>query len=163
MTKAAPTPTPATDATPRESRRTVRQFILSGQFLPYLFFGAMGIAVLSVIGSIVFKAVHNDGLLPPPDTLDRYECTSGTTPFSFYYRHGLDRVQIKSQAGVLDGTVQQNQLDWGSFSDDATQLGFRPPKAITFEDAKSIRVNGTGTPEAVCVNTVQLSGRFRSN
>ena len=123
----------------------------------------MGVAVIGVIGSIVFNAVHNHGLLPPPDTLDRYECTSGTTPFSFYYRHGLDRVQIKSQAGVLDGTVQQNQLDWGSFSDDATQLGFRPPKAITFEDAKSIRVNGTGTPEAVCVNTVQLNGRFRSN
>ena len=125
------------------------------------FFGAIGLAVVGVVGSIAINAYRNNGLIPPPSTLSRYECSGANVTFDFFYLHGTDRVKIKSKAGLLEGTVRQNQLDWGSFSTDPTQLGFMPPAAITFEDFKGLRMGGAGLPaEIACSNTtVSESGR----
>jgi len=140
----------------------VKRFILSGQFLPYLFFTVVGGAVLLVVGSITLNAVRNHGLLPPPTTLDRYECSGAKGAFSLYYLHGSDRVRIRSQEGVLEGTVQQNQLDWAAFAADRTMLGFAPPSEITFEDTNSLRINGTDLSNVLCTNTVRHSGHRRA-
>lgn len=131
------------------------------QLLAYGFFGAIGVAVLFVVGSIAINAFKNKGLIPPPGTLSRYDCAMGDTRFDFFYLHGTDRVKIKSKAGILEGTVSQNQFNWGSFGNDATQLGFLPPAAITFEDAKGLRMGGAGiATEMVCTNSVAAdSGR----
>ena len=131
------------------------------EVLAYGFFGAIGVAVVLVVGSIAINAFKNKGLIPPPGTLSRYECSMGNTSFDFFYLHGTDRVKIKSKAGILEGTVSQNQFNWGSFGNDATQLGFLPPAAITFEDAKNLRMGGAGiATEMVCTNTAAAdSGR----
>lgn len=131
------------------------------EVLAYGFYGAIGVAVVLVVGSIAINAFKNKGLIPPPGTLSRYECSMGSTSFDFFYLHGTDRVKIKSKAGILEGTVSQNQFNWGSFGNDATQLGFLPPAAITFEDAKNLRMGGAGiATEMVCTNTAAAdSGR----
>ena len=131
------------------------------ELVAYAFFGAIGIAVVGVIGSIAYNAFKNQGFIPPPGTLARYECTMGETPFEFFYLHGTDRVKLKSKVGILEGTVSQNQFNWGSFGNDATQLGFMPPAAITFEDAKGLRMAGAGNAsEMVCTSTAAAdSGR----
>jgi hypothetical protein len=126
------------------------------------FFGVIGLAVVGVVGSIAFNAYRNNGLIPPPSTLSRYACSGGNVAFEFFYLHGTDRVKIKSKAGLLEGKVRQNQLDWGSFSNDPTQLGFIPPAAITFEDSKGLRMGGSGMPaEIACTNTAVVDGGRR--
>lgn len=131
------------------------------ELLAYGFFGAIGLAVIGVVGSIAFNAFKNNGLIPPPSTLSRYECMVGSTSFEFFYLHGTDRVKLKSQSGILEGTVNQNQLNWGSFANDSTQVGFMPPAAITYQDAKGLRMGGSRiASEMVCTNTVAAdSGR----
>jgi hypothetical protein len=131
------------------------------ELVAYAFFGAIGIAIVGVVGSIAFNAIKNQGFIPPPGTLKRFECSVGGTPFDFFYLHGTDRVKIKSKVGILEGTVSQNQFNWGSFGNDATQLGFMPPAAITFEDARGLRMGGAGiATEMVCNATAAAdSGR----
>jgi hypothetical protein len=144
-----------------QSPHTIRNFIFSGRFVLIAFFSAMGVAVVLVIGSIIINAVKNEGLIPPPNTLDVYECTGSLTPFSFYYLHGTERVKIKSAAGILEGTVHQNRFDWASFSGDSTMLGFLPPTEITFEDAKTLRITGPGYPEVRCAIATAHSSHRR--
>jgi len=131
------------------------------ELVAYAFFGSIGVAIVGVVGSIAFNAFKNQGFIPPPGTLARFECKTGEVPFEFFYLHGTDRVKLKSKSGILEGTVSQNQFNWGSFANDATQLGFLPPAAITFEDAKGLRMAGAGiAAEMVCVSTVAAdSGR----
>lgn len=132
-----------------------------GQLGLQLFIAAIGVLVVTVIGSIVVNAVKNHGLLPAPSALDRYDCTAGSLSFSFYYLHGTQRVAIQSKIGSMQGTVSQNWLDWHKFNQERTLLGFVPPAEIAFEDARALRLNGPGFPEARCVNTVDTAGRRR--
>lgn len=127
-----------------------RNFVLTGRFLPYLFFSIAALAVVAVIGSIVVKAVKNHGLMPLPDTPDTYLCEGLGTAFSVTYLHGSDRVQLQAPSGVLKGGVYNNRFDWINFTGDATQLGFLPPTEITYEDSKSLRISGPGYTDLVC-------------
>lgn len=161
MNKTDPTIVPAPQAGAIQSQFSMRRFILTGQFLPSLFFSAIGVAILVVIGSIAIKAVKNHGLIPPPNTLDRYECTGSSAPFSLYYLHGTERVKIKSQMGLLEGTLSQNQFDWVGFSGDPALLGFPLPNEITFENATSLRIKSPGSSEISCLSTVDVSDRRR--
>lgn len=124
----------------------------------------MGSIVVSVVGYIGINAIKNHGFLPPPHTLDRYECAWPQAPFSFYYLHGTERVEIRSKAGAMQGTINsQNWFDWRNFAQDRTLLGFAPPIEITFEAANSLRMSGPDFSEVTCVNTVDTSGRKRSS
>lgn len=122
------------------------------------FFTAIGIAVVFVIGSIVLKAVHDHGFIPPPDTADTYKCSSGSSSFTLLYSHGSDHVHIRSESGVLDGTVNQNRIEWLNFTNDVTQLGFLPPTTITFEDKGSIHVSALNGQETQCAIAAPHSG-----
>lgn len=162
MNKADPTLVPTLQAGAIQSQFSMKRFILTGQFLPYLFFSAIGVAILVVIGSIAIRSVKNHGLIPPPSTLDRYECTGSSAPFSLYYLHGTERVKIQSQLAILEGTLHQNQFDWASSSENSMPLGFLPPTEITFENATSLRIKRPGASEISCSSTVDQSGRRRA-
>jgi len=158
--------TSKTEVTPNvtsiQKRFNLKDFIVTGEFLPYLVLPAIGVAIIVVIGSIAFNAIRNHGLIPPPNTLDQYECSSANGPFEFYYLHGTERVKIKSTQGILEGTVHQNQFDWASFALDSTQLGFLPPTEISFEDSASLRLIGPGTNESVCAILAKHVGERRA-
>lgn len=124
---------------------------LNGPVFLTLFFAAIGLAVVWVIASIIVNAVHNDGLIPPPDTLARYACSGPMGAFSFYYLHGTDRVKIRSAQGAMEGTVRQNILDWSHMAKETSVLGFLPPTGIAFEDAGSMRLSGSEQQEMRCV------------
>jgi hypothetical protein len=130
------------------------RFVLRVEFIPYVVFTVIGIAVLYVAGSIALGVLHNGSLIPPPTKLARYDCSGPTGGFSILYLHGTDRVQIKSASGLLDGTVSQNQFDWNGFANDRNVLGFAPPAEIVFEDSKSLRISGPDLKSVVCTNTV---------
>ncbi|MEO7105680.1 MAG: hypothetical protein ABIZ09_04840 [Rhodoferax sp.] len=125
------------------------------------FFTVMGVSIVFVIGSIVLKAVHDHGLIPPPETSDTYTCGSGISRFTLRYSHGSDRVQIRSESGVLDGIVNQNRIEWLNFTNDVTQLGFLPPTNISFEDKGSIHVSSLDSHESLCAISAQHSGHRR--
>lgn len=113
----------------------------------YLLISILSLPVLGVIGSIVYN-----GVMPPPNQLIRYECPGYTGPFSFYYRHGKENVQIRSNSGRMDGVVHYGKIDWINFSGDTAVLGFTPPQEITYDDAKSIRINGGSFLQINCAN-----------
>lgn len=161
MNRVDPNLNPTSITAEIQRRHTVRSFILSGAFLPYVVLSSIGMAVLVVVGSIAINAIKNHGLIPPPNTLDRYECNGVKGPFTFYYLHGTERVKIKSIEGILEGTVYNNQFDWASFSNDSTQLGFLPPSAISFEDATTLRIKGPGPVEVDCPIVTKHVGERR--
>ena len=125
------------------------------EFIPYVVLGAIGMAVLYVVGNILIGALHNGGLIPPPTKLDRYECVAPAGSFSMHYLHGTGRVQIKSPSGSLDGSVSQNQFDWSGFANDRNVLGFAPPAEVVFEDATSLRISGPDWKNVVCTKMVE--------
>lgn len=132
-----------------------KRFVLRVEFIPYVVFTLIGLAIVYVVGSIAIGALRHGSLMPPPTKLSRYECGGPTGNFSILYLHGTERVQIKSASGLLDGTVSQNQFDWNGFANDRNVLGFAPPAEIVFEDSKSLRISGPDLKSVVCVNTVE--------
>ena len=141
---------------------TLARFVWRVEFIPYVIFTAIGLAVVYVLGGIGLNAVRNGSLLPPPTKLERFDCSALTGNFSLYYMHGADRVQIKTANGLLDGTVQKNRVDWQGFGNDRSMLGFAPPSEIGFEDAKTLRVSGPDLKDVVCISTADASSQRRS-
>ena len=133
--------------------------IFSGPFLPYLLVAIVATAVLSVIASMVFKGFANGGLMPKPTSLIRYECPGSAGTYSFYFRHGLERVQIRSSAGTLEGKLHDGKIDWANYSGGTALLGFSPPTEISYDDGKSIRVNGGSALQVDCAITEPPAAR----
>ncbi|MFM6993266.1 MAG: hypothetical protein ACKOWD_18755 [Rhodoferax sp.] len=138
--------------------RGLRSFVFSWRFVLVLFYSAVALVFLTVVGSIVVNAVKNHGLVPPPSTLVRYDCNSGNAPFVLLYLHGTERVKISSASGVLEGTLHNNQFDWGSFANDASQLGFLPPRAISAEDTQSLSLQAADATAMRCTRAAPASG-----
>ena len=136
----------------------LRAFVLSWRFVLILFYSAVALVFVSVVGSIVVNAFKNHGLVPPPSTLVRYDCSTGTMPFVLMYLHGTERVKISSATGVLEGTLHNNQFDWGSFGNDPSQLGFLPPQAISAEDTQSLSLQAADATAMRCARAAPASG-----
>jgi hypothetical protein len=139
-----------------------RPFFLTIRMLPAVFLSVVAIAVVVVIGSIAINAFNNHGLIPPPSQLAHYDCLGSASPFSIDYLHGTERVTLQSPSGTLDGTVHQNQFDWGRFAGDATLLGLVPPASIAFEDAHSLYLASPAYPEVKCVNHAEIGSQRRA-
>jgi hypothetical protein len=139
----------------------IRRFVLRVEFIPYVIFSIIGVAVLYVVGSILVNAISNRSLIPPPTKLERYDCTAPSGNFSIFYLHGTDRVQVKSANGIMEGTVHQNKFDWQGFADDRSLLGFAPPTEILYEDSKSMRIYGSDLQDIACSNTADASSHQR--
>ena len=140
----------------------IARFVWRVEFIPYVVFSAIGIAIVYVLGGIALNAVHNGSLIPPPTKLERYDCAAAAGNFSLYYLHGTDRVQIKTANGLLDGNVQNNRFDWQGFGNDRSLLGFAPPSEIGFEDGRTVRVSGPDLKDVVCTNTVEATAQRRA-
>ena len=108
----------------------------------YFLIALLGLPVPVVIGAIIYKSVINKGFMPQPTPLMQYECPGLQGPFYFYFRHGIETVKIQSSSGLLQGTAHYGKIKWSNFSGDTAVLGFTPPQEITWDDAKSIRLNG---------------------
>lgn len=141
---------------------SIARFVWRVEFIPYVVFTAIGVALVYVLGGIGINALHNGSFIPPPTRLQRYDCSAPAGSFSIYYLHGTDRVQIKTANGLLDGTVQQNRFDWQGFANDRTLLGFAPPSEIVFEDARTLRVAGPDLQDVACNNTAEAASQRRA-
>ena len=120
---------------------------------PYLLLSIFAVLVLAVIGSIAYRGWMNDGLMPRPSSLIRYECPGSNGSYSFYFRHGRDSVQIRSSAGMLEGRLHDGKIAWANYSGGTALLGFSPPTEVPYDDAKSIRVSGGSGLQVSCANT----------
>ena len=139
---------PASDRASVVKKRTgIFAFFFERKGVPYLLVSFLALPVLGVIGSIVYN-----GVMPMPSQLIRYECPGYSGPFSFYFRHGKDNVQIRSSSGRLEGVMHSGKIEWANFSGDTAILGFTPPMEITWDDAKSIHINGGSFSEVYCLN-----------
>lgn len=138
----APTPVPAADP-----------FARKGLFFPYVWISALGFAAVCMVSFVVVKAIANGGLMPAPSVLVRYACTGPAAPFSFYFLHGDERVQIETASGRLDGILLNGKIAWSAAAAGAPSLGMAVPTEITYDDAKSIRISGAGFPQLSCAST----------
>ena len=122
-----------------------------------LFFliGILALPVPVVIGAIIYKSVLNKGLMPPPTQLIRYECPGLQGSFYFYFRHGIETVKIQSSSGLLQGIAHYGKIHWSNFSGDTAVLGFTPPQEITWDDAKSVRLNGGSFSQINCAKKME--------
>jgi hypothetical protein len=141
---------------------SIARFVWRVEFIPYVVFTVIGLALVYVLGGIGMNALHNGSFIPPPTRLQRYDCSAPAGSFSIYYLHGTDRVQIKTANGLLDGTVQQNRFDWQGFANDRTLLGFAPPSEIVFEDARTLRLAGPDLQDVACSNTADAVSQRRA-
>ena len=153
MTQSTPPGADATPSAPAHARGGWRSALWRWRTVLVLFYGAIAVVFVGFAGSIIKNAIQNHGLVPPPSTPARYECTGANVPFVFLYLHGTERVKISSPTGVLEGTLHNNQLDWGSFGSDASQLGFVPPTEISAEDAQSLTLQGPGAFTMPCIRS----------
>ncbi len=127
--------------------------------LRYVLMTAFAVPVLAVIGSIAYQAWLNGSLMPRPSSLIRYECPGSNGSYSFYFRHGSDRVQIRSNAGTLEGKQRDGKIEWLNFAGGTALLGFTPPTEISYDDARSIRVSGGSSLQVECAITEQPAAR----
>ena len=130
-----------------QTQQAAPQVLTTPAFFPrkiavYALIALLGLPVPVVVGSIIYKSVTNKGLMPAPTQLMQYECPGAQGAFYFYFRHGVDQVQIQSTAGLVNGKLHFGKISWLNFSGDTAVLGFTPPQEITYDDAKSIRING---------------------
>jgi hypothetical protein len=146
----------------QDKNPTGKPFFLTLRIVPAVFLSVVAVAVVVVIGSIAINAFNNQGLIPPPSQLARYDCQGPALSFSIDYLHGTERVTIRSPSGTLDGTVHQNQFDWGRFAGDATLLGLVPPASIAFEDAHTLYLTSPAYPEVKCVNRAEIGSQRRA-
>jgi hypothetical protein len=129
----------------------LRRFVLRVEFIPYVLFTVIGLSVLIVVGGIVAGALRNGSLMPPPSSLLRYQCEAPGQSFTLEYRHGADRVVLRTANGLLEGSVNQGQLDWKAFADDRSVLGFVPPGVLGETPSGDITLQGRDMPQARCV------------
>ncbi len=101
--------------------------IFTRKRLLYAFLSILALPVLATIGSVAYNMIINKGIMPTPSQLAKYECPGFNGSILFYYRHGKDDVQIRSNSGKLDGIIHYGKIDWYKYSGDATLLGFTPP------------------------------------
>jgi len=134
-----------------EKRNDSQASLFTRKRLLYTFISVLALPLLAVIGSVAYNMVINKGIMPAPSLLARYECPGFNGSILFYYRHGKDDVQIRSNSGKLDGIIHYGKIEWYKFSGDTTLLGFTPPDEITNDDAKSIRISGGSFKEIDCV------------
>ena len=120
----------------------------------YFLIALLGLPVPIVIGAIIYKSVTNKGFMPQPTPLMRYECPGLQGSFYFYFRHGIETVKIQSSSGLLQGTAHYGKITWSNFSGDTAVLGFTPPQEITWDDAKSIRLNGGSFLQINCAKKI---------
>ena len=127
--------------------------IVTRKRLLYAVLSILALPLLATIGSVAYNMIINKGIMPTPSQLAKYECPGFNGSILFYYRHGKDDVQIRSNSGKLDGVIHYGKIDWYKYSGDATLLGFTPPDEIINDDAKSIRISGGSFKEIDCVLT----------
>jgi hypothetical protein len=77
--------------------------------------------------------------MPPPGDLHRFVCPDQS---SIFFRHGGDAVRMSSHSGTISGVIRFDRIDWGNYAAASEVLGFLPPTGITYDDAKTVRING---------------------
>lgn len=130
-----------------------KRFVLRVEFIPYVVFTVIGASVLYVLGGIGLGLVRHGSLLPPPTKLERFTCGGPTGNFELLYQSGVERVEIRSTSGKLEGSISQNQFDWNGFGTDRNVLGFAPPAELVFEDSTSLRLSGPDLKSVACARS----------
>lgn len=146
-----PTPLPQETSPPATALRlNVKTLISSGAIVPAVLISTIALVAISMVASIVTQAVRNHGLMPRPVALDAYSCKGFSAPFQIVFRHGMDRVQLKSGATTFNGELQNGHIEWAAPAEASSQLGFAAPTAMVYDDTRSLRLLDASGAEQTC-------------
>ncbi len=122
------------------ARVGIKDWVKSGAVVPAIVIAAIAVAVISMLGLLVSRAVGNGGLMPRPTALDTYACQGFSAPFQMVFRHGMDVVQLRTPTVTVYGDLLNGKIQWEGLSNAIAQLGFEPPSEIVYDDTRSLRV-----------------------
>ena len=109
---------------------------------------------LCITALLIFVFTHfGKSFIPAPAPMTQFECPSYTGKFSLYYKHGGEKIQIRTAGRVINGTVNYGKLQWENYADISTSIGFTLPEEIVSDSGRSVQINGGSFRQISCLRT----------
>jgi len=106
---------------------------------------------LCITGLMIFVFTHfGKSFIPAPAPLTQFECPGYTGKFSLYYKHGGEKIQIRTGGRVINGAVNYGKLQWENYADIGNSLGFTLPEEIVSDSGRSVQINGGSFRQISC-------------
>ncbi|MFZ6755093.1 TerC family protein [Undibacterium sp. Dicai25W] len=106
---------------------------------------------LCLTGLMIFVFTHfGKSFIPAPAPMTQFECPGYTGKFSLYYKHGGEKIQIRTAGRVINGTVNYGKLQWENYADISTSIGFSLPVEIVSDSGRSVQINGGSFRQISC-------------
>ena len=97
---------------------------------------------LAITGLLIFVFTHfGQSFIPAPAPLTQFECPGYTGKFSLYYKHGGEKIQIRTGGRVINGAVNYGKLQWDTNGDISKSIGFTLPEEIMSDSGRSVQIN----------------------
>jgi len=109
---------------------------------------------LCITALLIFVFTHfGKSFIPAPAPMTQFECPGYTGKFSLYYKHGGEKIQIRTAGRVINGTVNYGKLQWENYADISTSIGFTLPEEIVSDSGRSVQINGGSFRQISCLRT----------
>ena len=106
---------------------------------------------LAITGLLIFVFTHfGQSFIPAPAPLTQFECPGYTGKFSLYYKHGGEKIQIRTGGRVINGAVNYGKLQWDTNGDISKSIGFTLPEEIMSDSGRSVQINGGSFRQISC-------------
>ncbi|MFZ6686776.1 TerC family protein [Undibacterium sp. SXout11W] len=106
---------------------------------------------LCLTGLMIFVFTHfGKSFIPAPAPMTQFECPGYTGKFSLYYKHGGEKIQIRTAGRVINGSVNYGKLQWENYPDISTSIGFSLPVEIVSDSGRSVQINGGSFRQISC-------------
>jgi len=106
---------------------------------------------LCLTGLMIFVFTHfGKSFIPAPAPMTQFECPGYTGKFSLYYKHGGEKIQIRTAGRVINGSVNYGKLQWENYADISTSIGFSLPAEIVSDSGRSVQINGGSFRQISC-------------
>ncbi|MFZ6864799.1 TerC family protein [Undibacterium sp. Ji67W] len=106
---------------------------------------------LCITGLMIFVFTHfGKSFIPAPAPMTQFECPGYTGKFSLYYKHGGEKIQIRTAGRVINGSVNYGKLQWENYADISTSIGFSLPVEIVSDSGRSVQINGGSFRQISC-------------
>ena len=103
---------------------------------------------------LIFVFTHfGKSFIPAPAPMTQFECPGYTGKFSLYYKHGGEKIQIRTAGRVINGSVNYGKLQWENYADISTSIGFTLPEEIVSDSGRSVQINGGSFRQISCMRT----------
>src|SRR5450830_1573495 len=107
---------------------------------------------LCLTGLLIFVFTHfGQSFIPAPAPMTQFDCPGYTGKFSLYYKHGGEKIQIRTGGRVMNGSVNYGKLQWDNTGEISKSIGFTLPEEIVSDSGRSVQINGGSFRQISCM------------